>query len=120
MIEVPEDIDVEAPEVPYATPIAPGESFAETVIVPLPIDSRDPYRQQPAAESPSLVDRFTFALGYIVDDQPLNVAQTKLSSGDEAWRVDYADLAQRQRLRVSDPVAISLPVSARVRIQANH
>lgn len=49
--EVPDHIDVEVPEVPFLTALAPGESFEETFTVQVPVAADDPYAPQPSGSA---------------------------------------------------------------------
>jgi hypothetical protein len=114
LITAPEDLDVEVPEVPYLTPLAGGERFAETLRIPLPVRPHDPYRPQPAVDTVVTVDRLAWLLGYVVEDTRLPASEDELASGGRAWRMDFGELNMRQRLetvQVDDvpvPTVISL------------
>ena len=98
LIAAPEDLDVEVPEVPYLTPVAAGERFAETVRIPLPVGPHDPYRPQPIVDTVVTVNRLAWLLGYVVEDAPLPASEDELASGGRAWRMDFGELNMRQRL----------------------
>lgn len=104
LVEVPEHIDVEAPEVPYVTPVAAGESFEETVRVPLPVAPHAPYEPQDRADQAYVVEQLVFSLGYVLEDDPVDAAPTELKTGGMQWRIRYHVLAARQRLKVAGPV----------------
>jgi hypothetical protein len=103
LAEVPEEIDVEAPEVPYVTPVDPGETFAETVHLAFPVRPHDPYQPQPEGE-PHLVSHFRFILGYLVASEPVAVAEVKSQAGEMLSRIDFADLRRGQRLKEVAPI----------------
>ena len=109
LIAAPDDLDVEVPEVPYLTPIAAGERFAETLRIPLPVRPHDPYRPQPMADAVVTVDRLAWLLGYVVEDAPLPVSEDELASGGRAWRMDFGELNMRQRLATAQVDDVAVP-----------
>ncbi len=115
LIEVPEDLDVEAPEVPYVTPVAAVTSFAETVNMSFPIEPHDPYHPQPQAQAPYSIHQFSFSLGYLVEDMPVRVTEVSLPSGTKHWWIGYTNLLQRQRLKVIGPLQATMQTIASFR-----
>ena len=111
LMEIPEEIDVEAPEVPYVTPVAPGVTFSETVRLTLPIRPRDPYLPQPEGE-PHTVSQFTFALGYLISSTPVGVVEVRMPSGEVVPRIDFGDLMRGQRLKVAGPLEARVATTA--------
>ena len=108
LIEVPEHIDVEAPEVPYVTPLAAGGSFTETVRLAQPVEPHDPYEPQDRADRPYVVERLAFSLGYLLEDEPVDASATELATGGMQWRIRYHVLVARQRLKVAGPTEASV------------
>jgi hypothetical protein len=104
LIEVPEWLDVEAPEVPYVTPVAAGESFSETINLRCPISPHDPYNLQKRTAEPYNVHRLIFTLGYLLEEQPVSLSEVRLPSGLSHWRIDYTDLLLGQRLATVGPI----------------
>ena len=115
LIEVPEDLDVEAPEVPYVTPVAPGSSFSETIRLEFPIGPHAPYRAQRRADEPYCASQFTFSLGYLLEDEPARATEVTLRSGTTHWRIDYTELLLRQRLKATGPIDAGVQVIASLR-----
>jgi hypothetical protein len=109
LITAPEDLDVEVPEVPYLTPVAAGERFAETLRIALPVRPHDPYRAQPMADTAVTVDRLAWRLGYVVEDAPLPASEDELASGGRAWRMDFGELNMRQRLATLEIDDVAVP-----------
>lgn len=112
LIEVPEHLDVEAPEVPYVTPLPAGEAVRETVRVAQPVEPHDPYEPQERATEPYVVDQLVFSLGYVLEDEPVDAAATELATGGMQWRIRYDVLLARQRLKAEGPVAATVRVIA--------
>ncbi len=100
MVEVPDEIDVEAPEVPYVTLVLSGGTFVETVRVPLPVRLKNPYLTQ-AATSASAIE---LHLGVVSSPE----AEPALV-GDEL-RLSYRTVAREQRVLVSPVVELGRTV----------
>lgn len=111
MINVPDDMDVEAPEVPYVTVLPSGESFSETVRLSLPVMPHDPYRPQEEADAPYEAPRLSFVLGYVSAEHAFEVHTVTMPDGSTRFRIDYADVRRWQRLKVAGPVEIAVPVA---------
>lgn len=111
MIDVPDDMDVEAPEVPYVTALPAGASFSETVRLPLPVMPHDPYRPQEEADAPYEAPRLSFVLGYVSAEHTFEVHTVTMPDGSTRFRIDYADVRRWQRLKVAGPVEIAVPVA---------
>jgi len=109
LITAPEDLDVEVPEVPYLTPVAAGERFAETLRIALPLRPHDPYRPQPTTNTIVTVERLAWLLGYVVEDGPLSASEDELASGGRAWRMDFGELNMRQRLVTCEVGDVAVP-----------
>jgi len=109
LLTAPENLDVEVPEVPYLTPVAAGERFAETLRIPLPVRPHDPYRPQPTVDTVVTVDRLAWLLGYVVEDSPLAASEDELASGGRAWRMDFGELNMRQRLETVEVGDVPVP-----------
>lgn len=112
LVEVPEDIDVEYPEVPFATPLAPGAVFEETVVIPLPVEPADPYRPQPRTD-PYDATGVSFTLGYVLEDEPLRTSAPSASGAEGLVRLDYTEVRMRQRLKIAGPIETLVPTVAR-------
>jgi hypothetical protein len=109
LITPPEDLDVEVPEVPYLTPVAAGERFAETLRIPLPVRPHNPYRAQAVADAAVTVDRLVWLLGYVVEEGALSASEEELASGGRAWRMDFGELNVRQRLTRCEVGDVAVP-----------
>jgi hypothetical protein len=91
MFEVPEDVEVEQPEVPYLSRLGPGETFEEEISLPLPVRESYPYMSPPAAASPGekrTCDQLVFTLGYFHAKEPGWVRSIS-SGGEPALGTDY-------------------------------
>lgn len=108
MLAVPEEIDVETPEVPYVTSIAAGKSFQETIRLQLPIELHSPYRFPPPPPATYEVTQLVFSLGYLVADDTVSVEEVTLADGTEQQRIHSGDVSEHQRLKQLDPIPATL------------
>jgi hypothetical protein len=67
VIPVPDDLDVEKPEVPCVTKIDPERSFRETVTLQLPLSPWTPYQPKPLGSLQTSQAEFTWEIGYFVE-----------------------------------------------------
>jgi hypothetical protein len=100
LVEVPDEIDVEAPEVPYVTAIPAGKAMSETIRLSVPVILRDPYRRPEA----SAASRLRLAVGVVVapDREPRAV-------GGEL-RLAYRDVVRGQHVLESPLVELESTV----------
>ena len=116
LIDIPDMMKVEAPETPYVTPFESGQSLDESLQLPLPILPKDPYEPQEESETPKSVSSFFFSVGYVIEDEPLEVKPTTLPDGSRHLRPWYSDVVRRQRLRRSGPhnaqISVLIQISA--------
>jgi hypothetical protein len=94
-------VDAEAPELPFLTAVAPGGRFEETIELPLPVAPRHPYAPQPEGP-PHEAAQVALALGYLLEDEPLDVAPSALAAGVEL-RAELPVLRARQRVLTLGP-----------------
>jgi len=102
LIPIPDDLDVEVPEVPGLTPVDAGGRFAETIHVPVPVGAHDPYVPQHSGDAIATVERAAWTLGYVTEETPLPAYEQDLATGGRAWRMDYGDLVGLQRTQTVD------------------
>ena len=110
LIEVPEELDVEAPEVPYVTPVEVDSAFQETLHLEFPIRLYGPYRRQSDSQSLFMTSQFTFSVGYILEDETVRVSKVNLPTGTKHLRIDYTDLLLRQRVKEIGPIQANVQV----------
>jgi hypothetical protein len=67
VIPVPEDKDVEAPEIPCVTRIEPGKSIRETVVVELPLAPWTPYQPAPTKIAPTMDAEVALQIGFFIE-----------------------------------------------------
>lgn len=112
MVEVPDDIDVEYPEVPFATPVSPGGAYEESIAVRLPIEPADPYKPQRRLDEPYDVHQILFILGYVLEDRPLSTSRPSALGAEGLVRLEYSEVRMRQRLKRAGPIAATIPTVA--------
>jgi hypothetical protein len=68
IIEPPDGVDVETPNIPFVTRLLRGQTFAETVTLALPLKAHTPYDDSPEPAEQARVVRLPadFELGYFV------------------------------------------------------
>jgi hypothetical protein len=109
-VDVPEGMDAEAPELPFLTAVPAGGRFAETLELALPVPPRHPYAPQP--EGPvQEVGQVALALGYLLEDEPLDVAPFALAGGGVELRAELPVLRMRQRVKTLGPAAARVPTT---------
>jgi hypothetical protein len=64
-IKVPEEIDVEAPDVPFLTEVAAGNQFEETISQSLPLEPYHPYNQVKRSQTVRMFDSVQLAVGWL-------------------------------------------------------
>ena len=112
IVPVPEDMDVELPEVPCASVVTPGGQFQETIEVALPVRPRTPYLGKPKngwRDQPS-PHRVWFELGYCLGPAGAekNVPAVKTTHGDA---LDLSSMPEsEQRLFRMGPLSWEIPV----------
>lgn len=109
LIAIPEELDVEVPEVPCLTPVEAGGEFAETVRVPVPVNAHDPYLPQPSGDTIATVERAAWTLGYVIEQAPLPASEQELATGGRAWRMNYGDLVGPQRTQTVEADDVAVP-----------
>ncbi len=110
--EVPDHLDVEAPEVPFLTPLAAGASFEERFAVQVPVAAVDPYAPQPAGST--VAKDLRFELGWA---GPALVPREGRTPAGPAPRAHHRDARKHQQLlvgtaKVEVATAMAVPTEA--------
>lgn len=108
LVEVPDDLDVEAPEVPYLTQVGAKSEFSETINVRLPAVPRDPYRPQPTLDRVQEAEGFILELGYVIPSNGSGQQRIEVAGGGMEWYLDYSTLHRLQRLWASAPTQLAV------------
>lgn len=110
MVAIPEGLDCETPEIPYLSLLEPHWTMTESLRLPLPIEGRHPYLTHPALVEVPLIPQFTFTLGYVFEDEPLELRETTLSDDSCQLQPLYGEIIGRQRLKRSATIFGDVPV----------
>jgi hypothetical protein len=104
LFDVPETLDVEFPEVPYLTRLAPGAAFEEEIRLSLPARETYPYASSRAQRQPGekrVCEQFVFTLGYFHAREASWVRPIQID-GQELLATDYG-FASQTRQAVASP-----------------
>lgn len=105
--EVPEDVDVYAPEVPRWTEVPAGCLFEETLTIATPVRLFQPYQEevQRQTNTPAEVQGIVFSLGYMLAQHVEGLAG-QTTTPDTGLLVDYATCAVGQGLLEGEMVRV--------------
>ncbi|TQF16615.1 hypothetical protein FJV41_07265 [Myxococcus llanfairpwllgwyngyllgogerychwyrndrobwllllantysiliogogogochensis] len=107
LVPVPENLDVEAPEVPALSRVEPGTTASRRLLVPLPLRTSMPYATGPeVTRELSAVRELRLRVGYLpaADDVRLHGAT---ESGGTAYRTaEYGQVVTRQQVLDSGPLPL--------------
>lgn len=76
VIQIPENLAVNVPEVPLITKLDAGKSFRETVSLSLPLKTWDPYSRPAPGDPTTLESLFTWEVGYFRGDSGTSKLET--------------------------------------------
>lgn len=110
-IDIPDDLDVEAPVVPYLTAVAAGATFSETVTLLLPIQPYHPYVPAAPSETATTFEEVELVVGWMPAGEAA-VREAPQPDGSTLLSADYAIVVQQQELLVATlPVAVPANVA---------
>jgi hypothetical protein len=96
LLKVPDDVEVEAPEVPCVRKLSPGEPLTGEIRVPLPLREDLPYHEGRPLELSSL-HAVKLRLGYLPDVPELGLHETKDDEGRPCRYPGYGPAITRQQ-----------------------
>jgi hypothetical protein len=108
LLPVPDDLDVESPEVPCVRRLSPGESLTGEIRVPLPPREEQPYRDARALDLATLRS-VKLRIGYLPDSPELELHEMKDDVGRPCRYPSFGPAITRQRFADVGP----LPLPAR-------
>jgi hypothetical protein len=104
LLPVPEDLMVEAPEVPAVTRVAAGATANRSAVVPLPLRTALPYPTGPE-QTRDLADvrDVTLRVGYLPDADAVRLRDGKDAQGSAVKTPEYGPALKAQRVLDSGP-----------------
>ncbi|MFP2927538.1 hypothetical protein ACLESO_20545 [Pyxidicoccus sp. 3LG] len=108
LVKVPDDLDVESPEVPCARRLAPGETLTGEIRVPLPPREDMPYRKGGPLDLAALRS-VRVRVGYLVDAPELRFRDVKDDQGRTCRSLSYGTAVTRQQLAEAGPLPLPAP-----------
>lgn len=107
LIPVPEDIDVEAPELPAVSRVEPGATASRRLSVPLPLRTSMPYSNGPeVTRELSSVRELRLRVGYLPDTGDVRLHSEVQALGQSYRTLEYSQAVSRQQLLDSGPLAL--------------
>ncbi len=97
MIEVPEEIDVECPEIPYLTLLKRGEIYGEMLNIPVPLKKYTPYIMQAKKEKFKMCSEIVFSIGYFISQEDTEIVQFE-EEGNKVLEIDYENVVGIQKI----------------------
>ncbi|RKG80179.1 hypothetical protein [Corallococcus terminator] len=108
LLPVPEDLMVEAPEVPAVSRVEAGATANRRAVVPLPLRTALPYPTGPeeTRELPEVREVF-LRVGYLPDADAMTLHAGKDSQGTAVQTPEYGPVVKAQRVLDSGPLPVS-------------
>jgi hypothetical protein len=108
LVEVPEDFDVLAPEIPFLTRMSPGATVEEEIRIALPVRESYPYTAASAERAPGekrSCEQLLFTLGYFHAREASWVRPATLD-GQEVLATDYGFAIQTRESVSAAPLRV--------------
>ena len=109
--ELPEDVDVEAPVVPYAVLIEPGAAATGEVVLPLPLAERRPYPYGPPRDLPKQSTTAELRVGYVEFSEDAVPAKAIDFQGRTVYSLRAALAFERQKTITANRVSLDVPIA---------
>ncbi|MCP3166083.1 hypothetical protein [Myxococcus qinghaiensis] len=107
LVPVPQDTDVEAPEVPALSRVEPGATASRRLVVPLPLRTSMPYASGPeVTRELSTVRELRLRVGYVPEAADLRLHGTTESAGLTYRTAEYGQVLTRQQILDSGPLPL--------------
>ncbi|WP_426754864.1 hypothetical protein [Myxococcus sp. Y35] len=111
LLPVPENMLVEAPEVPAVSRVDAGQTARRRVVLPLPLTAASPYGTEPAETLPlEAVRELRLRVGYVLDSPELRRHGAQEARGTVYETTEYGQTLKAQRVLESAP--LPLPAAA--------
>ncbi|HRQ36768.1 MAG TPA: hypothetical protein PLD25_02505 [Chloroflexota bacterium] len=108
-LPVPDDLDVESPIVPFLTAVSAGETFSETITLPLPLMPRDPYGQLLPGAQVTNDSSIQFVVGWFKEGDTA-VSRQSQSDGSTLLSAEYDEVKQVQNL-LQTTLSVQIPTT---------
>jgi hypothetical protein len=109
--ELPEDLDVESPVVPYAEILEPGAEVSRVVQLPLPLQENDPYWYGPPRALPKESKTAELCIGYIECPEGEIPGKEMDFRGAAIYSLRAAGLFERQKIVTTPTVPVAVPIA---------
>jgi hypothetical protein len=110
-LDIPENFDVEDPDVPFLTKVEAGETFEESFSLPLPLEPYHAYNQVRRVEEVADFDQLKLVIGWL-PGEAVTTRTTTRPDGLTLTSADHMEVSDAQMLLVAD-----LPVTIPAHIQ---
>lgn len=100
-LPVPENFDVEYPDVPYLTKVDPGTTFEEQFTLDLPLEPYHAYREVERSAAPASFDQVKLVIGWIPEDK-VTARTTTRPDGLTLTAGQHSEIAQNQQIIITD------------------
>ena len=107
LVRVPENLDVEAPEVPAVSRVEPGATASRRAVVPLPLRTSLPYPTGPElTRELAQVRELRLRVGYLPDAEGVTLHAGTDSRGQPVQTPEYGPTVTRQQVLDSGPLSL--------------
>lgn len=108
LVPVPEDLDVEAPELPALSRVEPGATASRRLLVPLPLRTSLPYvtSDNEVTRELSAVRELRLRVGYVPDSVHLRLHGSPESAGLTYRTAEYGQVLSSQQVLDSGPLPL--------------
>ncbi len=109
VLRIPDGLQVEAPEVPYARVLRSGNTVGSSVASPLPLAYSNPYEWADGKQTYHF-SAIRLRIGFVRAGEWLKRSETRLLDGREVLRLHYRDIIDLQQFADSPEQVISIEV----------
>ena len=109
--EIPDDVDVYAPEVPRWTEVPAGCQFEEVLTLSTPVRMHHPYTDEVSGQTKTLkeVQGFVFSVGYSLSEDAAGLSR-QTAEVEEGIVVDYVTCGIDQHLLEGEMVGVAVAI----------
>jgi len=100
-LDVPENLDVEYPDVPYLTKVEAGNTFEESFSLPLPLEPYHAYREVQRTDEAALFEQVKLVVGWLLGEE-VTTRTTTQPEGLTLTSAHHADVKAAQQLLLAD------------------